>query len=264
MSRGVLMTKAIWSLILLAVAAVAVWVYYDGMRLTQRAIEPPPARAPTASTEPQIRYPLRTDPQPEPLPALNESDTTVAGALRALLGPRALEELFNSSQLIRRVVATIDNLPRSKVAARLMPVTRAPGPFRTAGKGEDLTIAPDNSARYVKYVELARAIDAEKMVALYLRFYPLVQNAYEELGYPDAYFNDRLVEVIDHLLAAPELPQRTRLVQPKVFYELADAELEKRSAGEKILMRIGGENAAVIKAKLQEIRAELVRATRTQ
>jgi hypothetical protein len=264
MIRGALMTKAIWSLILLAAAAAAVWVYYDGMRMTQRAIESPPARAPTASSEPQIRYPLRTDPQPEPLPALNESDAAVAGALSALFGPRTLEQLFNPAQFIRRVVATIDNLPRSKVAARLMPVKRAPGQFRTAGRGEDLTIAPENSARYVKYVELAQTVDAEKAVALYLRFYPLVQNAYEELGYPDAYFNDRLVEVIDHLLAAPELPQRTRLVQPKVFYELADAELENRSAGEKILMRIGGNNATVIKAKLREIRAELVRVTRTQ
>lgn len=80
-----------------------------------------------------------------------------------------------------------------------------------------------------------------------------------DLGYPKAYFNDRLIEVIDHLLAAPEVPAQTKLVQPKVFYQFADPDLETRSAGQKILMRIGNENAARIKAKLREIRSELTR-----
>jgi hypothetical protein len=102
-------------------------------------------------------------------------------------------------------------------------------------------------------------VDAKKTVALYVRLYPLFQQAYQELGYPKGYFNDRLVEVIDHLLAAPALPAPAALVRPKVFYLYADAELESRSAGHKILMRIGNENAARIKSKLREIRAELTR-----
>jgi hypothetical protein len=65
--------------------------------------------------------------------------------------------------------------------------------------------------------------------------------------------------VIDHLLAAPEVPVQTKLVQPKVFYRFADPDLEKRSAGQKILMRIGNENAARLKAKLREVRSELTR-----
>jgi hypothetical protein len=44
-----------------------------------------------------------------------------------------------------------------------------------------------------------------------------------------------------------------------VFYEFADPELEARSAGQKILMRIGNENAARVKAKLRELRGELTR-----
>jgi len=38
-----------------------------------------------------------------------------------------------------------------------------------------------------------------------------------------------------------------------------DPELESRSAGQKILLRIGNDNAARIKAKLREIRTELTR-----
>jgi hypothetical protein len=98
------------------------------------------------------------------------------------------------------------------------------------------------------------------LVAVYVRFYPLFQQQYEELGYPGKYFNDRLVEVIDHLLAAPEVQGPIRVTQPKVLYEFADPKLEALSAGQKIMVRMGAENAVKVKAKLREIRSALVSA----
>jgi hypothetical protein len=100
-------------------------------------------------------------------------------------------------------------------------------------------------------------MDAQKVVAWYVHYYPLFQEAYRELGYPDGYFNDRLVAVIDHLLATPDLPQPPALTQAKVLYEYADPALESRSAGQKLLLRSGPDNEAAIKAKLREIRAVL-------
>jgi hypothetical protein len=41
------------------------------------------------------------------------------------------------------------------------------------------------------------------------------------------------------------------------MYEFADPELEALSAGQKVLIRIGPENAALIKAKLRDLRREL-------
>jgi hypothetical protein len=78
------------------------------------------------------------------------------------------------------------------------------------------------------------------------------------LGYPGTYFNDRVVEVIDHLIATPEIEGPLGLVQPKVLYEFADPKLEQLSAGQKILLRIGRANADKVKAKLREIRQALV------
>jgi hypothetical protein len=86
-----------------------------------------------------------------------------------------------------------------------------------------------------------------------------MQEDYRNLGYPKGYFNDRLIEAIDDMLAAPEAPATVALVQPKVLYQYADPDLEARSAGQKIMMRMGSENAAKVKAKLQEIRRELVK-----
>jgi hypothetical protein len=105
------------------------------------------------------------------------------------------------------------------------------------------------------------AVEAKRLVAAYAHFYPLFQVAYQELGYPNRYFNDRLVEAIDDLLAAPEVAA-PQLVQPKVLYQFADAELEARSAGQKILMRMGPQNAARVKAKMRSIRTELTQLQR--
>jgi hypothetical protein len=120
-------------------------------------------------------------------------------------------------------------------------------------------LANYSGVRAQRDLRLADAIDTGKLVGMYAHFYPLFQQAYQELGYPKGYFNDRLIEVIDHLLAAPDVKAPIRLVQPKVIYLFADPDLEARSAGQKLLIRAGSENAALIKAKFSDIRLELTR-----
>ena len=104
-------------------------------------------------------------------------------------------------------------------------------------------------------VNLVIRADLEAIAATYCRFYPLFQESYVRLGYPDGYFNDRVVEVIDQLLLTPEPDEPIRLVRPHVLYEFADAELEALSSGQKLLLRMGGEHAASIKRVLQGLRA---------
>ena len=62
-------------------------------------------------------------------------------------------------------------------------------------------------------------------------------------------------QVIDDLLATPHPAQPVALVRPKVFWEYADPNLEARSAGQKLLMRLGPANQAVVERKLRELRA---------
>lgn len=223
--------------------------------------EPEPAPPPPATAEPAIKHPIEQAKQPEqeqkPLPQLDESDAAARKQLEQLVGPQPLDQLFYSEALIRNIVVTIDNLPRRKFARRLAPVKPAPGPFMVESAQGGLAMDPNNAARYTPHVRLAELIDAKKLVGLYVAYYPLFQQAYVELGYPNGYFNDRLVEVIDNLLAAPEAQGPIKLVQPKVLYEYADPGLESLSAGQKILVRVGPENAARLKAKLREIRREI-------
>jgi len=204
-------------------------------------IEPPPAA------------------QAAPLPALADSDKFITDALAKLVGNKSLMKLLHADRFIRNFVATIDNLPTRRAPMKVMPVEHAAGKFVTIGPEDDLAISPSNAARYAPYVRIAVAVDSRRLVALYVRLYPLFQQAYEELGYPKKYFNDRLIVVLDDLLAAPVIKEPVRLAQPNVYFQYADPDLEGRSIGQRILMRLGSKNELSIKAKLGEIRQELLR-----
>jgi Protein of unknown function (DUF3014) len=257
------MSKVIWWLIAIFGAGIfALIIYFALPTATPEPVAQsttPAAAEPPAFAEPQILHPIARQPEEKPLPALETSDATMRNALDELLSDKTLIELFQLQDFVRHVVATVDNLPRQKIALRLMPVKPAAGAFLITGKDAGLVIGTDNAARYALYLRLADALDTAKLVALYSHFYPLFQQAYQELGYPKGYFNDRLIEVIDHLLAAPEVQAPVKLVRPKVVYLFADPELEARSAGQKLLIRVGSENAALIKTKLRDIRNELIR-----
>jgi hypothetical protein len=104
-------------------------------------------------------------------------------------------------------------------------------------------------------VNLVASSDLGVLTETYRRFYPLFQESYERLGYPNAYVNDRVVEVIDHLLTTPEPGEPIRLVRPHVLYEYADPDLEALSSGQKLLLRMGREHATRIKKALRDLRA---------
>jgi hypothetical protein len=216
---------------------------------------PPPSSA-AASSEPAIENPVpggSSAPQ-SPLPALNDSDPAVKDALGEAIGNDAMQYLVPES-IVRHIVVTVDNLPRSKAPAAKRPTVSLGGPFLAQGDEMHATLDPGNYARYQPMVNAVRKLDMQRVADVYLRFYPLFQSAYQDLGYPNGYFNDRLVAVIDSLLAAPEPAGSIELTRPNVLYTFADPTLEALPAGQKLLIRMGPDNAAVIKAKLRELRA---------
>jgi hypothetical protein len=103
-----------------------------------------------------------------------------------------------------------------------------------------------------------QSVTTHDLITVYVRHYSLFQQAYSALGYGKWYFNDRVVEAIDDLLATPSLADLPWLDRPNVRYLLQDPELEALSVGQKIMIRIGPLNAAKVKGRLREIRKELV------
>jgi len=263
-------------LLVLAIAAAVVGAALLWQNMSKPVPElpaPPPAatvpgdaHTAEAPPEPAIKYPLEVPAAAAPLAAAD-----IGAALTELVGRKALMSFFQIDDFARRFVATVDNLGRSYAPPMLWPVHPTPGQFTVEQRGDSPVIGADNSLRYTPLVLLAEAVDTGRAVDLYVRMYPLLQRAYEELGYPKRTFNDRLIEVVDQLLATPNAPEqglKVRLtevkgsvpsVRPWVRYEFADPALESLSAGQKILLRVGPVNQRRLKAKLAGIRQELIK-----
>jgi Protein of unknown function (DUF3014) len=247
------------ALIAAALVGFFVWRHYSAHEET--AVTPvarPVSPAPEAP--PDIANPIPAEPAgAAALPALNDSDQLVRDSLAGVIGGAPVTQYLVPQNIVRHIVATVDNLGRRKLAVEVRPVKPTPGQAVTTSQGDVVALSEANFARYDGLVRVVQSVDVRALAVVYQRLYPLFQQAYEDLGYPGKYFNDRLVEVIDNVLATPEVPAPIPLVQPKVFYEYADANLEVRSAGQKLLIRMGPANARAIKTQLRAFRAQVVK-----
>lgn len=274
--------SSMWTLAIVVVVILAAAFGWWRWSLHKDAAEAPPVASAPPPTQPApadapAPAPVATGPQnpvdalaeaDATLPALNDADGRVTAALNELLGKKSVGSFLESGGFVRRFVATVDNLPHAQAPARMWPAQRAPKSFEVQGEGERKTIGADNASRYTPFVLFAESVDSARAAAVYARLYPLFQQAYEELGYPNRYFNDRLIAVIDHLLQAPvpEGPVQVKLTEvkgemasasPWISYEFVDPKLESLSAGQKMLVRMGPVNERRMKAKLTEFRAQV-------
>jgi Protein of unknown function (DUF3014) len=256
--------KAIWwsaaAVVVVIVGIGAYYRYFAQPSVPEKVQEtrPPAPPAQTNADNGGIQHPVPGAADSTALPPLNQSDQVLRDSLAGLFGSKPVEQFLVPENVVRHIVVTVDNLPRKKVAADLRPIKPTPGETVVANQGDASTLSAANFARYAPFMHLVESTDPKTLATVYFRLYPLFQQAYEELGYPGRFFNDRLVEVIDHLLAAPEPQGPIELVQPKVFYQFADPKLEDLSAGQKLLIRMGPANERSLKAKLRDLRVELV------
>ena len=232
---------------------------------------PPPAASLNPTPEqPAIKFPIEpvteqaTTPPPAAGSNLSESVTALAGKDKTL-------SYLHLDGLANRFVVTVDNLARPHAAPRLWPVNPTPDRFVVDADGTSKVIGAANAARYKPFVTFAQSIDAKRAVEVYAHYYPDFQAAYEEIGYPGQYFNDRFVAVIDDLLATPEIEEPIKVEiteikgndvnaqRPWLRYQYVDSRLQGLSAGQKMMLRMGPENRRVVRAKLQEIRKEIAR-----
>ncbi len=236
----------------------------DSAAAVASAIMPPAS----AASAPSALFPVEA--------AASDAQVTAGGfdfaaALTGLLGKKAVDELMQTTDFPRRFVATVDNLGRSQAPPSLWPVQPTSGRFLIDDRDGKVFINASNAERYDPLVRLIEAVELRQAVGLYARIYPLLQQAYQDIGYPKRYFNDRFVEVIDQLLATPEpnAPLQVHLTEvkgplvstrPWVRYEFVDPGYEQLSSGQKILLRMGPEPRRRLKARLIELRRELTHA----
>lgn len=257
------------------IAGLAWWLYggdgSDDASMPPTAVDysdPDAAAAQADSGETEApSYPLHpatgdVDEAAEPLPELAASDGRVRRDTTALDGAAPLEGLLLPERLIERFVVTFNSLDGEMAPLRVWPVEHAEGvPAVQRGAEDRFRWQPVNAARYDAYVRAFTAPDASALVGLYIRYYPLLQEAFAALGEQEDYFNDRVITIIEHLLATPPAQSSYALRQPRVLFTFADPDLEALSAGQKLLLRIGPEHSRAVREQLRAIRAELIART---
>ena len=222
----------------------------------------PQTQASEKPTE-QIRYPVPTQSASAGVTApsdVESSDSLLQKELSLLIGNSKLASLLNSDNFIRRVVVAVDNATHpTQLSWDMLPFKPLPSFFIVALRGKETWIAAENARRYEPFAALVRDADPQKWVGIYVRFYPLFQAAYQDLG-TRQYFNDRLVEVLDHLLETPAFKEPIAVTRPtkKSSYKFVDPKLENLSAGQKALLRMGYDNAIAIQAKMRQMRTLLI------
>jgi hypothetical protein len=246
--------------------------------LVETAPPPPePAYQPVAPAESSDSESFEYESAPvvteEPLPLLAQSDPIVLDSIAEVIGEDTVMRNVVSEGVVSRVVAAIDALTSAQVPGIIIPVQPVGGEFeatedqnpefaQTTADGDPIPqyiLDPVNYQRFNSYAEMVEAIDVEQLIDNYHEMYPLFQQSYEELGYSDGNFTQRLLEVIDEMLATPEPDPPVRLIKTEAVFQFRDPQLERLSAGQKALIRMGPDNASRIKAKLVELRAALER-----
>lgn len=232
---------------------------------------PPPTAEPTPEPKPTV-----AEPTPTPLPELNYSDEAVKTSLMEQTSADTIETLVTPNEVVRKFVRAVYGLNKGTVVPQYRPINGPNTPFKAQAIGRMATIAnpknpdetlqtavfknpPKNRKRYAAYVELLKETDAKSITALYQLYYPIIQQAYRELGEGPEQFNSVAIKALDLLLATPNPKEEPELILTSVQYQYLDPELEALPNAQKLLLRMGYENRTVILDKLANIRSELKR-----
>lgn len=251
------------ALLTLAVAAAAYFWHTRGATPDAPPLEvgaPQPQREPAPTAPPAVETPGETPTaavETFELPALDESDPVVRDWATRLSSRLELESWLASSDLVRRFVAIVDNVAEGERPARHLQFLKPEESFRVDKEEGRLITDPTSHRRYDLVVEVFTSLDTRATVAIYRRLEPLIDEAYRDLGHPDADFDDTLARAIPELLAAPVVEGAAELTPGITTFEFADPELESLSPVQKQLLRTGPRNVQRVQNKLRAFASAL-------
>jgi hypothetical protein len=240
------------ALLIIAVLAllVAASAWYFGGRDTS------PAPASTAFSEsavpPDASRPLGGDPRSIDVPPLDESDPLVRRLVRELSSHPRVVAWLATDDLIRSFTVAVQNIADGRVPTMPLRTLRPTGPFTVTTAATQLRIDPRSYARFDSLAGAVDSIDPAGAAQLYATLKPRIEEAYAELG-GTVPFDQTLERAIVNLLRAPAVDASVRLDQRGVAYAFQDPNVERLSAAQKQLVRMGPRNAATIQAKLRAI-----------
>ncbi|MCF1427802.1 MAG: DUF3014 domain-containing protein [Shewanella sp.] len=216
---------------------------------------PEPEPEPMTHTQPEPQVP--TAPATKPLPSLDNSDTFIEDNTLKLADGMDISKLLVTQNMARRFVVFVDNLAQGELARKTSPL-KGPSQIFTVTDITDKTyLNPDSYHRYDVYADFLSGLDEQQLVATYKKLLPLLNQAFDELGYQNTNFSERVTQAIDQMLAAPVIEDPIELNTISVNYRFVDPELEALPAAQKLMIRMGPENSRKVKAVLKKLKTQL-------
>lgn len=212
--------------------------------------------APIAAPQPE-----EEDPEPEEpevvLPGLSESDVFSREALGKLSQHPGLASFLLTDELVRKIVAAVDNIAEGEIPARHFPYLAPDEKFDVVQRSPQVFLDPRSYHRYNVLASAFASMDAEGLATVYRNAKPLMDDAYAELGHEAQQFEDALHKAISILLQTPVVEDRIALRADSVNYTFVESRLEALSPAQKQLLRTGPENTKKVQSKLRDLRDAL-------
>ena len=250
----------IWGLavaILALLAVIAVLYYFFFMKKPEL-----PAPAPAAESGLRAeaeKAPVTPELEPLAFPAvpLVASDDAVRQFAAAIAADPQFSKWLLTKDLIRKFVVSVDNVANGLSPKSHIDFFSPEGGFRVSRTKDGMLVDPATYARYAPVVAVVQSIDAPAAVRLYRAVEPLLQEAYNELGYPGVDFDDTLGRAMSELLETPMVNGPIRLEQKVLSYAMTDETLEGLSLAQKQLLRMGPKGVQAVDDKIRQIAALL-------
>lgn len=222
--------------------------------------------APVVEAEVTLTTPVQVAEPVAPLPNLYNSDEAVMGEINTLDAEQTLVKLILPESLIQRFVRVVIALHEGgKVVHDYRPITSPTTEMIATPIDEQLDpdigqryrLAIKNYNRYDPWVNAFESVDKKKVAKLYRRYYPLLQEAYQQHGAKIKEFDTVFMQVLDNTLKISPMEEQPILIRQKVLYQYYDKSIEKKSDLEKLFIRVGPMNASRLQNALRELREEI-------
>lgn len=245
--------KVILSVVIfLVVVAVIVAVYFLFIR--DKSEETQPVQEVAEETTPSEETIKEAEPVDFLQVELDESDELIRQLANALSSHPQLARWLMTKDLIRKFTAAVDSIANGQSPRPQVTFFSPRGKFQAVEK-DSLYYTPDPESyrRYNRVANVFSSLDSEGCAQLFRRSKPVIQEAYQDLGYPDENFQKTLTKAIVELLKVPAVEGEILLEKGVVSYVFADPELENLSQTQKHLLRMGPNNVRKIQSKLREM-----------
>lgn len=224
-------------------------------------VSPPKVELPPAPDIPETV--VESQPVADELPAPveltpAENDQVLRQVLTSAGDTSSFNSLLALDNLIQRSASAVDSVSRGFLPYKALPLKAPTEKFSTLSNDGQEFMNPAGYHRYDAYAGAIAELDSDTLVAAFVQFRPLLEQAYGALGHPEQDFDNSLIRSLDRILATPEIHDPIAVERKEAIYQLVDEDLEALTDIQKLLLRMGPDNLALIKQQARALRAQLL------